>query len=124
MPTGGAEYQDFALDPLDGSVSLTRRLKDNELVQPVTLVVKVITCSLNAVLKTERNRFRWHIQAHQVDNPDRYALSTLTISRSWAFQPQLQFLQRRYAVQVLENVPVDTTITMLAINKPLDPVRS
>lgn len=38
---GGAEYQDFLLDPLDGSVSLNRSLEDNELVQPVILVVKV-----------------------------------------------------------------------------------
>lgn len=39
---GGAEYQDFILDPLDGSVSLNRSLEDNELVQPVILVVKVV----------------------------------------------------------------------------------
>lgn len=40
---GGAEYQDFLLDPLDGSVSLNRSLEDNELVQPVILVVKVLS---------------------------------------------------------------------------------
>ncbi|XP_046649678.1 protocadherin-like wing polarity protein stan [Daphnia pulicaria] len=95
---GGAEYQDFFLDPLNGSVSLNRSLEDNELVQPVILVVK----------------------AHQVDNLDRYALTTLTVSRSWSFSPQLQYLQRRYSVQVLENVPVDTTILAMAINKPID----
>ena len=42
--TGGSEYRDFVLDPLTGTVSLARRLEDNELVQPVTLVVKV--CAL------------------------------------------------------------------------------
>lgn len=95
---GGAEYQDFFLDPLNGSVYLNRSLEDNELVQPVILVVK----------------------AHQVDNLDRYALTTLTVSRSWSFSPQLQYLQRRYSVQVLENVPVETIILAMAINKPID----
>lgn len=38
---GGAEYQDFFLDPFNGSVYLNRSLEDNELVQPVILVVKV-----------------------------------------------------------------------------------
>ena len=38
---GGAEYLDFFLDPLNGSVFLNRSLEDNELVQPVILVVKV-----------------------------------------------------------------------------------
>ncbi|XP_057376036.1 cadherin EGF LAG seven-pass G-type receptor 1-like [Daphnia carinata] len=95
---GGVEYQDFVLDPLNGSVFLNRSLEDNELVQPVILVVK----------------------AHQVDNLDRYALTTLTVSRSWSFSPQLQYLQRRYSVQVLENVPVDTIILAMAINKPID----
>ena len=62
-------------------------------------------------------------KAHQVDNLDRYALTTLTVSRSWSFSPQLQYLQRRYSVQVLENVPVDTIILALAINKPIDQVK-
>jgi hypothetical protein len=61
-------------------------------------------------------------KAHQVDNLDRYALTTLTVSRSWSFSPQLQYLQRRYSVQVLENVPVDTIILAMAINKPIDQV--
>lgn len=38
----GKEYKDFLLNPLDGSVKLNRTLVDNELVQPVTLVVKVM----------------------------------------------------------------------------------
>lgn len=61
-------------------------------------------------------------KAHQVDNLDRYALTTLTVSRSWSFSPQLQYLQRRYSVQVLENVPVETIILAMAINKPIDQV--
>lgn len=43
VDAGGAEYQDFLLDPLDGTVSLNRSLEDNELVQPVILVVKVLS---------------------------------------------------------------------------------
>lgn len=69
--------------------------------------------------KTETNKKK---KAHQVDNLDRYALTTLTVSRSWSFSPQLQYLQRRYSVQVLENVPVDTIILAMAINKPIDQV--
>lgn len=57
-----------------------------------------------------------------MDNDDRYALSTLAVSRSWSFSPQLQYLQRRYSVQVLENVAVDSIILTLAVNKPNDEV--
>jgi len=96
---GGAGYDDFELDADDGSVRLRRHLQDNELVQPVTLVVK----------------------AFQVDNGDRYALTTLTISRSWSFSPTVQFLRRRYDVIVAEDVAVHTTLLALAINKPAHP---
>lgn len=37
----GAGYDDFELDANDGSVLLRRHLQDNEMVQPITLVVKV-----------------------------------------------------------------------------------
>ena len=39
--SAGAGYDDFELDANDGSVRLRRHLRDNEMVQPVTLVVKV-----------------------------------------------------------------------------------
>ena len=35
------EYKYFHIDPLNGTVTLTKDVPDNELVQPVTLVVKV-----------------------------------------------------------------------------------
>ena len=62
------------------------------------------------------------IKAFQVDNGDRYALTTLTISRSWSFSPTVQFLRRRYDVSVAEDVPIDTALLALAINKPAHPV--
>jgi len=68
------------------------------------------------------NILHFFLKAYQVDNDDRYALSTLAVSRSWSFSPQLQYLQRRYSVQVLEDIPVDTIILTLAVNKPNDEV--
>jgi len=95
---GGSEYEDFHLDSADGSVTLARDLGDNELVQPLTLVVK----------------------AFQVDNWDRYALTTLTVSRSWTFSPTLQYLQRRYDVTVAEDAAFNVTLLALAVNRPTD----
>lgn len=57
---GGAEYQDFFLDPLNGSVSLNRSLEDNELVQPVILVVKVNCLIPYLQLPNSNIQFKMH----------------------------------------------------------------
>ena len=60
-------------------------IPDTEFLQPATLVVK----------------------ATQYDNPDRYAVTTLTITRGGIFDSDLQFLQRMYSVRILENAPLN-----------------
>ena len=60
-------------------------IPDTEFLQPVTLVVK----------------------ATQYDNPDRYAVTTLTVTRGGIFDSDLQFLQRAYSVRILENAPLN-----------------
>ena len=39
--------------------------------------------------------------------PDRYAVTTLTITRGGIFDSDLQFLQRMYSVRILENAPLN-----------------
>ena len=63
-------------------------IPDTEFLQPSTLVVK----------------------ATQYDNPDRYAVTTLTVTRGGIFDSDLQFLQRMYSVRILENAPLNRYI--------------
>ena len=68
-----------------GHIYIMTDLPDTEFLQPATLVVK----------------------ATQYDNPDRYAVTTLTITRGGIFDSDLQFLQRMYSVRILENAPLN-----------------
>ncbi|XP_047488094.1 protocadherin Fat 1-like [Penaeus chinensis] len=88
----------FKIDPKTGEVSLSMNLPDDQLHQPATLVVR----------------------ATQVDNPDRYALTTVTLSRRGYYSTQLQFVQRDYVATVLENLPKHSLIAPTIINKNLD----
>ncbi|KAK3854569.1 hypothetical protein Pcinc_038963 [Petrolisthes cinctipes] len=85
----------FNIDPESGEVSLAEDLPDTHLNQPTTLVVR----------------------ATQVDNPDRYALTTMTLSRRGYYSTQLQFIQRDYVATVLESLPVHSLIAPTLINK-------
>ncbi|KAK4289832.1 hypothetical protein Pmani_037225 [Petrolisthes manimaculis] len=85
----------FNIDPVSGEVSLAEDLPDTHLNQPTTLVVR----------------------ATQVDNPDRYALTTMTLSRRGYYSTQLQFIQRDYVATVLESLPVHSLIAPTLINK-------
>ena len=68
-----------------GHIYIMTNIPDNEFLQPATLVIK----------------------ATQYDNPDRYAVTTLTVTRGGIFDSDLQFLQRSYSVRILENAPLN-----------------
>ena len=54
----GSESRYFTIDEVNGTVSMARDLADNELVQPVTLVVKVNILSLDAQLQLDELNWR------------------------------------------------------------------
>ncbi|XP_050718235.1 cadherin-8-like isoform X2 [Eriocheir sinensis] len=88
----------FNIDPESGQVSMAKDLPPDKLSQPVTLVVR----------------------ATQEDNPDRYALTTMMLSRRGYYSTQLQFIQRDYVATVLENLPEHSVIAPTIINKNID----
>lgn len=63
--------------------------------------------------------FKW-FQAVQEDNPDRYALATLTVSRVTSVTKEIRFLQRIYHVTAPENLPGGSIIATLNTNHPRD----
>lgn len=69
-------------------------------------------------------RLRLSIQASQHDNPDRYALATLTVSRPGTSLRDLQFLQSAYYAGVLENVPLHSVLITAVTNRPRDKVKA
>ena len=90
------ETKYFELNRNTGHIYITSNIPDTDFLQPVTLVV----------------------QATQFDNPDRYAVTTLTVTRGGIFDSDLQFVQHYYQVRVLENVPLNSVVTTLLTNKP------
>ena len=92
------EYKYFELNRNTGHIYIKSDIPETEITQPVTLVIK----------------------ATQFDNLDRYAVTTLTVSRGGIFDSDLQFLQKSYDVKILENVPLNSVITTLLTNKPSD----
>ncbi|KAK6633404.1 hypothetical protein RUM44_004006 [Polyplax serrata] len=93
----GADYQLFDIEPATGVITIAKEFEEDDLNQPATLVVR----------------------ATQVDNKDRYALSTVTISRKGAIQA-LHFLQKLYIAGVLENAPVNSVVLTAVTNRPRD----
>ena len=94
----GDEYKYFELNRNTGQIYIMTQIPDNEFTRPVTLVVR----------------------ATQYDNKDRYTVTTLTLTKGGIFDSDLQFLQRDYQVKILENAPLNTPVTTLLTNKPLD----
>ncbi|KAG8264736.1 hypothetical protein J6590_004757 [Homalodisca vitripennis] len=88
----------FEIDRSAGYVIVKRTIPEDELLQPATLVVK----------------------ATQYDNTDRYALSTLTISRPGTSLKELQFLQSHYFAGVLESVPLNSVLLTVITNRHRD----
>ncbi|XP_034231706.1 protocadherin-like wing polarity protein stan [Thrips palmi] len=95
---GGSDYRYFDIDPTSGHLTVKRSIPDDDMLQPATLVVR----------------------ASQHDNPDRYALATLTVSRPGTSLRDLQFLQSAYYAGVLENVPLHSVLITAVTNKPRD----
>ncbi len=91
-------YRHFELNRNTGHIYIKSNIPEDEFLQPVTLVVK----------------------ATQFDNRDRYAVTTLTVSRGGIFDSNLQFLQKTYEVRVLENVPLNSAVATLLTNRPSD----
>ncbi|XP_071440055.1 protocadherin beta-9-like [Hetaerina americana] len=107
--SGSSEYGPFEIGRSTGRVIAKERINRGQLLQPVTLVIR----------------------ATQFDNPDRYALSTLTVGRrgggvgigggiGGGGHIALQFLQRVFAVAALENAPLHSVLVTLLTNKPPD----
>ena len=94
----GSQYKLFTLNSSTGQVFLASNVSEDDLPQPVTLIV----------------------QATQQDNSDRYSITTLTISRqkSSHLSPDIAFSSHQYTGQVLENMPVDSVVMTLVTNKP------
>ncbi|XP_037560945.1 protocadherin-16-like [Dermacentor silvarum] len=83
----GNEYSYFDLHPQTGHVSLVRPLPEG-FALPVTLVVR----------------------ATQHDNPDRFALTTLTLTADRFPPHELHFLQDEYEARVMESTPPGQTL--------------
>ena len=92
------EYKYFELNRNTGHIYIRSDIPEDELRQPLTLVVR----------------------ATQFDNADRYAVTTLEVSRGGIYDADIQFLQRGYAVKILENVPLNSVVTTLITNRPSD----
>uniref|UniRef100_A0A1B6EHK3 Cadherin domain-containing protein n=2 Tax=Cuerna arida TaxID=1464854 RepID=A0A1B6EHK3_9HEMI len=96
--TENSDTRFFEIDRSAGYVIVKRTIPEDELLQPATIVVK----------------------ATQYDNPDRYALSTLTISRPGTSLKELQFLQSHYFAGVLESVPLNSVLLTVITNRHRD----
>ncbi|XP_018319632.1 protocadherin Fat 4 [Agrilus planipennis] len=90
------DYKHFNIDKLSARVKVKKSLDLNgDPVYPKTLVVR----------------------ATQHDNPDRYALTTLTVSRPF-LEGRVSFLKRSFEIVVPESTPRCTVIGVLATNRP------
>ncbi|CAL7939565.1 unnamed protein product [Xylocopa violacea] len=93
----------LTLNPETAEVAITRSLYEHELLSPATIVVK----------------------ATQIDNPDKYALSTIVVSREsdWAVEPTaggrlpVKFIRRDHQTTIPENTPPGSVLLTAAVNK-------
>lgn len=92
------ESKYFRIDSKTGELSLARTLGPSELNNPVTVIVK----------------------ATQIDNNDRYAFATVSLSRPGTHSDMsvLSFVQKKFTVRVREDVNVGSRILALPTNKP------
>ena len=88
----------FELNRNTGHIYVKSSIPAGEFMQPVTLIVR----------------------ATQFDNPDRYTVTTLTVTRDGNLGLDLQFLQRDYELRILENVPLNSVVGTLLTNRPND----
>ncbi|XP_023235071.1 cadherin-related family member 1-like [Centruroides sculpturatus] len=96
--SNATEYGYFRLQEDTGQLSIRSPIPD-DLYLPITLVIR----------------------ATQADNPDRYALTTLSISSSRiSAHQELTFLQTDYSTSVLESAPPGQVILTVQTTKPPD----
>ncbi|XP_077288016.1 protocadherin Fat 4-like Cad96Ca [Arctopsyche grandis] len=96
--TFNIDHPSFNIDKESARVSVAREILDDDLLMPVTLVVR----------------------ATQYDNPDRYALATLTISKQSVARKPVHFSQKNYYATVLENLPINSVLMTLNTNRLRD----
>ncbi|XP_076656129.1 protocadherin Fat 4-like Cad96Ca isoform X2 [Halictus rubicundus] len=93
----------LTLNPETAEVAITRLLYEHELLSPATIVVK----------------------ATQVDNTDKYALSTIVVSREndWSVEPTaggrlpIKFIRRDHHTSIPENTPPGSVLLTTGVNK-------
>ncbi|KAG8041646.1 hypothetical protein G9C98_002939 [Cotesia typhae] len=91
------------LDSQTAEITLIRRLKDRELLTPTTIVIKAI----------------------QIDNPDRFSLATVIISKENSLnaiptageETPIKFLLKDFTINVPENTPSGSVILSTGLNK-------
>ncbi|XP_044586993.1 protocadherin Fat 4 [Cotesia glomerata] len=91
------------LDSQTAEMTLIQRLKDRELLTPTTIVIKAI----------------------QIDNPDRFSLATVIISRENSLnaiptageEMPIKFLLKDFTINVPENTPSGSVILSTGLNK-------
>ncbi|XP_063986615.1 protocadherin Fat 4 isoform X2 [Diachasmimorpha longicaudata] len=96
----------LSLNSQTGEISLTRPLMDHELSTPITIVIK----------------------ATQIDNPDRYSLATVLLSRENGVEAPnkaggslpVKFVLKNFLTSVSENTPPGSIILTTGVNK-IDP---
>ena len=85
----------FSINSTTGTVHISGNITDQDIQQPITLIV----------------------QATQLDNKDKYSITTLTVSRNAArtfiHQDKLKFSKEVYKASVVENMPVDSVVLTL-----------
>ncbi|XP_021960448.2 protocadherin Fat 4 isoform X2 [Folsomia candida] len=95
---GRAESNFFHMDALMGRITLSRDVPEDQLNQPITLVLK----------------------AEQKDNPDRYAISTLNVGKKGNTNAPLHFVQPEFSVGVPENSPIGTIVFTALTSRQAD----
>ncbi|KAF5288029.1 hypothetical protein FQA39_LY15558, partial [Lamprigera yunnana] len=88
-----ADYSLFKINRNTGIITLARDLASTDLQHPATIVIR----------------------ATQKDNPDRYALATLTVSRMLG--NSIRFLRPIFHVKASELLPIGAMLTVLATTK-------
>lgn len=104
MPSPESKY--FAINPRTGVVSAIASMGALNMLHAITLVIR----------------------ATQVNNADRYALTTLTIARNDEIQSKqvglpLNFLQQQFHTKVPESMSVGNRLLALPTNRPGRPLR-
>ncbi|CAH0557101.1 unnamed protein product [Brassicogethes aeneus] len=95
----GQDYNYFKLNRNTAKITVSKDLTENDLRHPATLVIR----------------------ATQQDNPDRYALATLTVSK--VSTNGIRFLHSVFYIKASEDLAVGSVVGSLANNRPGEQLR-